>query len=76
MAKKVRNSSPNANLVFSSVKKKKTKNILKNVGETSQRLKNYCKQRNIDFVDNINIIEEHLGCKKLHLIKELTLSLF
>ena len=28
-----------------------------------------CKQKNIDFVDNSNIIEEHLGSKKLHLNK-------
>ena len=31
----------------------------------NQRLKNFCKQKNIDFVDNSNIIEEHLGSKKV-----------
>ena len=35
----------------------------------NQRLKNFCKQKNIDFVDNSNIIEEDLGSKKLHLNK-------
>ena len=70
MIKKVKNSSPNTNLVFSSViLRKDKKDISKKVGETNQRLKNYCKQKNIDFVDNSNIIEEHLGSKKLHLNK-------
>ena len=68
MVKKVKNSSPNTKLVFSSViLRKDKKDISKKVGETNQRLKNYCKQKNIDFVDNSNIIEEHLGSKKLHL---------
>ena len=70
MVKKVKNSSPNTKLVFSSViLRKDKKDISKKVGETNQRLKNYCKQKNIDFVDNSNIIEEHLGSKKLHLNK-------
>ena len=31
----------------------------------NQRLKNFYKQKNIDFVDNSNIIEEHHGSKKV-----------
>ena len=70
MVKKVKNSSPNTKLVFSTViLRKDKKDISKKVGETNQRLKNYCKQKNIDFVDNSNTIEEHLGSKKLHLNK-------
>ena len=70
----VKNSSPNTKLVFSSViLRKDKKDISKKVGETNQRLKNCCKQKNIDFVDNSNIIEEQLGNKKLHLKKEVTL---
>ena len=70
MVKKVKNSSPNTKIVFSSViLHKDKKDISKKVGETKQRLKNYCKQKNIDFVDNSNIIEEHLGSKKLHINK-------
>ena len=70
MVKKVKNSSPNTKLVFSSViLRKDKKDISKKVGETNQRLKNYCKQKNIDFVDNSSITEEHLGSKKLHLNK-------
>ena len=42
--KKVKNSSPNTKLVFSSVILcKDKKDILKKVGEINQRLKNYCK---------------------------------
>ena len=70
MVKKVKNSSSNTNIVFSSVILCKCKkDISKEVGETKQRLKNYSKQKNIHFVDNSNIIEEHLGGKKLHLNK-------
>ena len=70
MVKKVKNSSPNTKLVFSTViLRKDKKDISKKVGETNRRLKNYCKQKNIDFVDNSNTIEEHLGSKKLHLNK-------
>ena len=66
--KQGKNFSPNTKLVFLSViLRKDKKDISKKVGEINQRLKNYCKQRNIDFVDNSNIVEEHLGSKKLHL---------
>ena len=42
----MKNSSPNAKLVFSSViLRKDKKDISEKVGETNQRLKNYCKQK-------------------------------
>ena len=70
MVNKLKNSYPNTKLVFSSViLRKDKKDISKKVGETNQRLRNYCEQKNIDFVDNSNIIEEHLGSKNLHLNK-------
>ena len=70
IVKKVKTSSPNTKLVFSSViLRKDKKDISKKVGETNQRLKSYCKQKNIDFVGNSDIIEEHLGSKKFHLNK-------
>ena len=70
MVKRVTNSSPNTKLAFLTVILRKDKtDISKEIDETNQRLKNYCKQKNIDFVDNSNIIEEHLGSKKLHLNK-------
>ena len=68
MVKEVKNSSRNTKLVFWSViLRKDKKDISKKVGETNQRLKNYCKQKSIDFVGNSNITEEHLGSEKLHL---------
>ena len=46
MIKKVENSSSNTKLIFSSViLRKDKKDISKKVGETNQRLKNYCKQK-------------------------------
>ena len=70
MVKKVKNSSSKTNIVFSSVILCKCKKDISNeVGETKQRLKNYSKQKNIHFVDNSNIIEEHLGGKELNLNK-------
>ena len=64
----MKNSSPNTKLVFSSViLRKGKKDISKKIGEINQRFKHYCKQKNTDFVDNSNIIEEYLGSKKLHL---------
>ena len=70
MVKRVTNSSPNTKLAFLTVILRKDKtDISKEIDETNQRLKNYCKQKNIDFVDNSNNIEEHLGIKKLHLNK-------
>ena len=66
MVNKVKNSSPDTQLVFSSfILRKDKKDISKKVGETNQRLENFCKQENIDYVDNSNIIEEHLGSKML-----------
>ena len=59
MIKKVKNSSSNTKLVFSSViLRKDKKDVSKKVGETNQRLKNYCKQKNIDFVDNSNFLNK------------------
>ena len=46
---------------------KDKKDIWMKVGEINQRLKNYCRQKYVDFVDNSNIVEEHLGSKKFHL---------
>ena len=35
----------------------------------NHRLKNYCSQTNIEYIENNNIEEENLGEKKLHLKK-------
>ena len=38
--------------------------------DVNNRLKNYCTQTNLDYIENNNIKEEHLGNKKLHLNKK------
>ena len=43
------------------------KNLDRNVTETNKRLRNYCCQEDIDYVDNSNITEDSLGVKRLHL---------
>ena len=66
--KKVKQISPNTKVVFSSlITRKDQKDLGKKVVEVNSRLKNFCAQKNIDFIDNTNIKEEHLGNKKLHL---------
>ena len=69
--KQVKKLSPNTKVAFSSiVTRKDKKDISKTVQDTNLRLKNYCSQKNIDFIQNSNIMEEHLGIKKLHLNKK------
>ena len=68
--KKVKQISPNTKVVFSSlITRKDQKDLDKKVVEVNSRLKNFCAQKNIDFIDNMNIKEKHLGNKKLHLNK-------
>ena len=68
MVKKVKNSSPYTKLVFSSA-------ILRKDNKISQRklvgqIKEWrTKTKNIDFVDNSNVIEGHIESKKLHINK-------
>ena len=63
--KKVKQISPNTKVVFSSLIIRKDKKVV----EVNSRLKNLCAQKNIDFIDNANIKEDHLGNKKLYLNK-------
>ena len=59
-----------AKLVFSSlVVRKDIKNIDKRVLDTNPRLRNFCNQKNIDYIDDTNIKEDHQGNKKLRLNK-------
>ena len=69
--KQVKKLSPNTKVAFSSiVTRKDKKDISKTVQDTNSQLKNYCSHKNIDFIQNNNIMEEHLGIKKLHLNKK------
>ena len=61
---------PNTKVAFSSlITRKNKKDLDKKVVEVKNRLKYFCAQTNIDFIDNTNIKEDHLGNKKLHLNK-------
>ena len=61
---------PNIKVAFSRiVTRKDKKDISKTVQDTSSQLKNYCSQKNTDFIQNSNM-EEHLGIKKLNLNKK------
>ena len=71
VVKQVRNSIPNTKIVISGVIGRKDKKDLEvKVSDLNSRLKNYCKQQNIDFIDNQNIDGTCLGAKKLHLNKK------
>ena len=61
IVKNVKKSSPNTKLVFSSILLRKDKDIPKKVTDTNSRLKHYCQQKHLDFINNSNILEEHLG---------------
>ena len=68
--KKVKQISPNTKVVFSSlITRKDKKDLDKKVVEVNSRLKDFWAQKNIYFIDSMNIKEEHLGNKKLHLNK-------
>ena len=63
--------SPQIKLLFWNlvVQKDKKKNSDKAALNTNARLRNFCKQKNIDYIDNTNIKEDHLGIKKFYLNK-------
>ena len=66
----MKQASANTKVVFSNlITRKNKKDVDKEVQDTNNRLKNYCAQTNIDYIDNNNNKEEHFGNKKLHLNK-------
>ena len=71
IVKQVKKVSQNTKIVFSSIIiRKDRKNIDKRVSQVNSYFKNHCNQMNIDFIDNGNLKEKHLGQKKLHLNKK------
>ena len=55
-------------IAFSSiVLRKERRNINESRTHFNAKLRNFCEQNNIAFIDNGNINESHLGMKKLHL---------
>ena len=52
---------PKVKIAFSGlITRKDKKNLDKNVAETNKRLKNYCRQKDIGYIDNSNITEDLL----------------
>ena len=61
----------NVKIAFSNIIiRKDRRNLEKSRADTNTRLKNYCMQKNIGYIDNANLKENHLGVKKLHLIRK------
>ena len=64
---------PKVKIAFSGlITGKDKKNLDKNVAETNKRLRNYCRQNNIKYIDNSNITQDSLRVKKLLLNRKLT----
>ena len=62
---------PSTSIAFSSTINRKDKaNIQKTLTDTNARLKNFCKQKGISFIDNTGIKEFDLDKRNLHLNKK------
>ena len=68
---KVSKELPSTSIAFSSTINRKDKaNIQKTLTDTNARLKNFCKQKGISFIDNTGIKEFDLDKRNLHLNKK------
>ena len=68
---KISKESPSSSIEFSStINRKEKTNIQETLTDTNTRLKNFCMQKRISFIDNSGIKEFHLGNRKLHLNKK------
>ena len=60
--------SPQTKLAFSNIIVRKNKvNLEMGRKDINSRIKNFCQQNGIGYIDNSNTTENHLGMKKLHL---------
>ena len=64
---KTKKKSPNTKLFFRHNHSNGQKNLEKPHVDTNARLKNFCKQKNLDLIINNNLKENHIAKKKLHL---------
>ena len=68
IVKMVRETCKNTKLCFSSlICRNDLKDIDEKVKKTNTHLENYCKQQNLDFIDNSNIKKSDLNSRGLHL---------
>ena len=71
IVKKVKQTFPNTKVVLSNqITRNDKKDLDKKMQDVNNRLKNYCMQTKLDYIEKNNIKEEHLGNKKLHLNKK------
>lgn len=68
----VKESAPETKLTFSSIMiRKDMQHVTENViNDANSRLKNFCNQNDLGFIDNDNIDASYLGLKKLHMSKK------
>ena len=68
---KVSKEFPSTFIAFSSITNRNDKTTIQKIlTDTNARLKNFCMQNGISFINNSGIIEFHLGKRKLHLNKK------
>ena len=68
LVKKIRDTLPATKIAFSRIAlRRDRRNINESRTDFNAKLRNFCKQKNIGFIDNGIINESHLGMKKLHL---------
>ena len=68
IVKKINENWPKTCIALSSIiNRKDRKGIAKKLTETNQILKSYCRQKDINYIENANINEDCLGVKKFHL---------
>ena len=71
IVKKINENLPKTCITFSSIiNRKDRKDIDKKLTDTNQRFKSYCRQKNINYIENANIDENCLGVKKLHVSRK------
>ena len=69
LVKQVSDISPRTTVAFSLIIVRKDKKHIEQPLTDTTRLKNYCGQKGISFIENSNTKETHLGKKKLYLNK-------
>lgn len=72
ITKLVKEGAPNTTLTFSSIliRKDQAKITEKMIDDVNSRIKNYCAQNDLGFIDNSNIDASMLGKMKLHMNKK------
>ena len=71
IVKLIRDETPETGITFSGlIRRNDRPTLMEKVRTLNEKLRNYCEQQNIGFMDNSNIDETCLSMKKLHLNKK------